>query len=69
LDNRAQAVVTASLARLNATRVVIAHRLSTVMQADRIVVLQDGRVQEYGRFEELMAGGTALRDLAARQLL
>ena len=69
LDNASQSVVTESLARLNATRIVIAHRLSTVMQADRIVVLQDGAVGECGRFEDLMATGTLLRRLAARQLL
>ncbi len=69
LDNRAQAVVTESLARLQATRVTIAHRLSTVIQADRIIVLQDGQVQESGSFEELMANEGVLRGLAARQLL
>src|SRR6201999_2241546 len=48
LDNEAQAVVTASTRELRATRVVIAHRLSTVMDADRIVVLDAGRVVQQG---------------------
>ena len=44
LDNRTQSVVMHSLEELNATRVVIAQRLSTVRAADRIYVLEDGRV-------------------------
>lgn len=69
LDNHAQAVVTESLGRLDATRIVVAHRLSTVVKADRIVVLKDGQVGEMGTFDELMETGTLLRGLAARQLL
>ena len=41
--------------RLNRTVVVVAHRLSTVEQADHIVVLEDGRVREQGDLEELLA--------------
>lgn len=68
LDNRTQAIVTQSLGRLRATRVVIAHRLSTVMGADRIVVVRDGRVVESGSFEDLLAHGGLFADLAARQM-
>jgi NHLM bacteriocin system ABC transporter ATP-binding protein len=69
LDNRTQAVVTESLARLNVTRVVIAHRLSTVVDADRIFVLDQGRVVESGGYEALVAAGGLFAQLAARQLL
>ncbi|ONG53152.1 NHLP bacteriocin export ABC transporter permease/ATPase subunit [Pseudoroseomonas deserti] len=69
LDNRTQAVVTESLDRLNATRLVIAHRLSTVVHADRILVMKDGRIVESGSFSELMERGGVFRELAERQLV
>ena len=69
LDNPSQAVVTASLERLGVTRLVIAHRLSAVERADRIVVLDKGRVVEEGGFKQLMARGGALAALARRQQL
>jgi ATP-binding cassette subfamily C protein len=54
LDNRTQAVVSQSLERLRVTRVVIAHRLSTIRNADRVYVLDAGRVVQAGSFRELM---------------
>ncbi len=68
LDNRAQAVVTRSLAGLQATRVVIAHRLSTLVDADRILYLDDGRIQEEGTYADLMAKGGLFAQLARRQI-
>jgi len=68
LDNRTQATVTKSLEQLRATRLVIAHRLSTIAQADRIVVMQYGRIVENGTYEELMAAKGFFHDLAKRQL-
>jgi ABC-type bacteriocin/lantibiotic exporter with double-glycine peptidase domain len=53
LDNRTQALVTTSLERLQSTRVVVAHRLSTIRQADRIYVIVGGRVVQQGTFTEL----------------
>ena len=69
LDNQTQAVVGASLANLRVTRLVIAHRLSTVRNADRIVVLDGGQVVQEGTFEELSGVPGMFADLAARQLL
>ncbi|GAA0586820.1 ABC transporter ATP-binding protein [Streptomyces crystallinus] len=48
---------------------VIAHRLSTVQHADRIVVLEDGRVTACGRHTELLTASPAYRRLAAGQML
>ena len=69
LDNVTQAIVTSSVARLQVTRLVIAHRLSTVQGADRIYVLQRGKVVEVGRYEELMERDGVFRRLAQRQLV
>src|SRR5258706_2720357 len=55
LDNLSQATVLQELAGLAATRIVIAHRLNTVRNADRIVVLERGRIVQQGTFERLAA--------------
>jgi ATP-binding cassette subfamily C protein len=68
LDNRTQAAVSSALERLQATRIVIAHRLSTVRTADRILVLERGRVVEQGRYDELMERDGLFSALARRQI-
>ena len=68
LDNPTQQVVTESLARMSATRLVVAHRLSTVRDADQIAVVDAGRIIELGSHDELMALGGHYRDLVERQL-
>lgn len=68
LDNRTQAWITSSLAAMAMTRIVIAHRLSTVQKADRIFVLHEGRIAEQGSFEELMKLNGLFTNLANRQL-
>jgi NHLM bacteriocin system ABC transporter ATP-binding protein len=55
LDGKAQARVMASLKRLRVTRVVVAHHLATLKDADQIIVLDAGRVAERGTYQELMA--------------
>ena len=69
LDNRTQAIVQASLKRLSITRVVIAHRLTTVQDADRIFVLEAGRIVEAGRYDDLMAREGVFAALAQRQIV
>ncbi|MBR0970615.1 NHLP bacteriocin export ABC transporter permease/ATPase subunit [Bradyrhizobium sp. Bra64] len=69
LDNRSQAVVSDALENLNVTRIVIAHRLSTVQRADRIIVLVDGKIVETGTFEELSAASGTFAAFAQRQML
>jgi NHLM bacteriocin system ABC transporter ATP-binding protein len=69
LDNRTQEQVSQSLARLNATRIVIAHRLSTIRNADRIYVMEKGRVVQAGGFGELTSERGLFADLMARQRL
>jgi len=69
LDNRTQAIVGRSLAAMNATRIVIAHRLSTIRDADRIIVLESGRIVETGTYDELVGRDGAFRRLVQRQLL
>ena len=68
LDNYTQARVSEALRRLPATRIVIAHRLSTVQDADCIYVLKDARVAESGTFDELLAARGPFWELVARQL-
>ncbi|MEH2565248.1 NHLP bacteriocin export ABC transporter permease/ATPase subunit [Bradyrhizobium sp. AZCC 2289] len=69
LDNQSQAIVSASLGNLNVTRIVIAHRLSTVREADRIIVLVDGKVVQTGSYAELSKTPGMFAAFAQRQLL
>jgi ATP-binding cassette subfamily C protein len=67
LDNRTQEIVSQSLTRLKATRIVVAHRLSTILHADRIYVMKAGRVVEEGTYGELVERGGLFARLAERQ--
>lgn len=69
LDNRTQATVMHNLEAMRVTRIVIAQRLSTVRGADRIYVLDRGRVVQHGSYDELMSVPGLFRDLVQRQLL
>ena len=68
LDNQTQAIVSSSLDQLKATRIVIAHRLSTVINCDRILVMDKGKIVESGTYNELMEQNGVFADLARRQL-
>ncbi|WP_405802981.1 NHLP bacteriocin export ABC transporter permease/ATPase subunit [Streptomyces sp. NBC_01187] len=68
LDNETQRVVAESTRELRATRVVIAHRLSTVLDADRVIVMSQGRVVQEGTPAALLADPTGLfHELVRRQ--
>ena len=69
LDNTTQALVSRSLSALKSTRIVIAHRLSTIVDADRIIVMEKGRIIQQGAYSELMNQVGLFRELAARQLV
>ncbi|MFF4958179.1 NHLP bacteriocin export ABC transporter permease/ATPase subunit [Streptomyces sp. NPDC001222] len=69
LDNETQRRVIESTRALNATRIVIAHRLSTVLDADRVIVMEDGKVAQQGPPAELLADtGGRLHELVRRQM-
>ncbi|MEV4297233.1 peptidase domain-containing ABC transporter [Microbispora rosea] len=55
LDTVTESIIADALDDLECTRVIIAHRLSTIVKADLIVVLQEGRVVQTGRHDELVA--------------
>ena len=61
LDNESEYVVTQSLARLakGRTTLTIAHRLTTIQNADRILVLSGGHIEEEGTHAQLLAAGGA----------
>src|SRR5205807_7324164 len=69
LDNVAQRIITENLAELGMTRIVVAHRLSTLVDADRILVVDKGRIVETGTYDELMDLRGQFHRLAARQVL
>jgi len=68
LDNRTQAVVTKALDRRRVARLVIAHRLSTIRNADRLYVLDGGRIVQQGSFDHLSVEVGVFRDIISRQL-
>ena len=68
LDNDSQSKIMVNLMGLTSTRIVIAHRLSTLRQADRIYVLRFGKVVQEGSFTELVATEGVFQDLVHRQM-
>ena len=60
--------MTRSLDKLHATRIIVAHRLSTIRNCDRIIVMDDGRVAETGTFDELVEKGGIFAELVKRQV-
>lgn len=69
LDNITQKHVSGALDALRCTRIVIAHRLSTIRHCDRIIVLEDGNIQEDGSYDELIKKDGYFAQLVKRQRL
>jgi ABC-type multidrug transport system fused ATPase/permease subunit len=69
LDSKSEAEVQATLDRLseNYTVIAVAHRLSSLRNFDRILVMENGRVVEAGSFPELIVRGGLFATMAARQ--
>lgn len=67
LDTGSQARTMRAIEESTSTRLIVAHRLSTIRKANRIYVLQAGRVAQVGGFEELLAEEGPFRELARRQ--
>jgi ATP-binding cassette subfamily C protein len=69
LDNISQNLVIQSIKQLNTTRVVVAHRLSTVRDADQIIVLNAGKIVETGTYQQLISSGGLFAKMAERQMV
>ena len=69
LDNRTQAEVKETLDRLNVTRIVVAHRLSTISDVHKVFVFDAGRLVESGNPKELLKTGGTFAALARRQMV
>ncbi|HXH54781.1 MAG TPA: NHLP bacteriocin export ABC transporter permease/ATPase subunit [Gammaproteobacteria bacterium] len=69
LDNITQALISENLSKLKITRILIAHRLSTVKNADCIYVLEKGKIVESGTYTQLMEKPGTFEKLAKRQTL
>uniref|UniRef100_A0A8C6Y562 ATP-binding cassette sub-family B member 6 n=1 Tax=Naja naja TaxID=35670 RepID=A0A8C6Y562_NAJNA len=69
LDTKTERQIQSSLAKVCAhrTTIIVAHRLSTIVNADQILVIRDGRVVERGRHEQLLKKGGLYSDMWAQQ--
>lgn len=67
LDNKSQRQVTDALDAMGCTRIVVAHRLSTIRRCDRIIMLDQGKIVEEGTYEELLAKNGPFAEMVARQ--
>lgn len=67
LDNVSQKEIKEVLDTMNCTRIVVAHRLSTVKDCDRILLLENGNISQQGTYEELVASEGLFRELVRCQ--
>lgn len=64
MDNKTQEIVTRNLVGMKVTRIVVAHRLSTIKDADRIYVMDKGEIVDVGTFEDLSRRSDIFREMA-----
>ena len=69
LDNKTQKSISESINKLNCTRIVIAHRLSTIKNANRIIMLENGKIIEEGNYNTLINKKGKFAELVERQRL
>ena len=69
LDNITQKKVSEAIDKLHCTRIVIAHRLSTIKHCDRIIVMNRGKIEEEGTYDELVSHNGFFSELIKRQRL
>jgi len=69
LDNKTQEIATKNIEKLQATRIVIAHRLSTIANADKILVMDKGKIVQNGTYKELISQDGLFQKLAKRQII
>ncbi len=67
LDNIMQEKITCSLGKLDCTKIVVAHRLSTIKQCDKIIMMNNGQISEEGTYESLMRDKGMFFDFVSRQ--
>jgi ABC-type bacteriocin/lantibiotic exporter with double-glycine peptidase domain len=68
LDNRSQSIVTKSLDRLHATRIIVAHRLSTIRNCDRIIVMDNGTINGFDTHENLIKNNEIYKEIYETQV-
>ncbi len=69
VDNISQKIIKDNLDKMGITRIAIAHRLSTVINCDRIIVMDKGEIVEQGTFSELMNKNGYFTKLARRNMI
>lgn len=69
LDNKSQSTIQDYLAKLNITQIIIAHRLSTLREATRVLVIKDGEIAQNGPFEQLLKEPGYFAELAQLQMV